>query len=407
MASPTDPHVSRRQLLQLGAGAAARVAVGAPVFSLAYDLPGYGPLLPPDANGIQLPKGFSSRIVARQFEPVGDTGHVWHPAPDGGATFATQRGGWIYVSNSESSSAGGVGAIEFDPHANIIDAYTICSGTRRNCAGGATPWNTWLSCEEVTTGFVYECDPWGRAEAIKRPALGSFNHEAVAVDPRRRVLYLTEDQTDGGFYRFLPNVWPELSSGVLEVAEMDLEGNVTWAPIPVPVPDFSNGDLPTRRQVPTMARFRGGEGIVWDGETDEVFFVTKRDSRVWSYSAGDELIQVVYDGRLDPAGQLSGVDNITMTPKGNLMVAEDGGNMELVIVGRDGRAQAFLRVIGQNRSELAGPAFDPRGLRLYVSSQRGTNGRGITYEISGPFHPGNGFGFSRRRHRSFEGRQYP
>ncbi|HEU5469158.1 MAG TPA: alkaline phosphatase PhoX, partial [Actinophytocola sp.] len=175
----------------------------------------YGPLQAANANGIQLPAGFTSRIVARSGQQVGGTGYVWHAAPDGGAVFA-DGSGWIYVSNSEINPGGGASAIRFNGSGNITGAYRILGNTRQNCAGGAMPWNKWLSCEEVSRGFVYETDPFGGA-AVQRPAMGRFTHEAAAADPVRRVVYLTEDAPDGCFYRFVPTIWGNLSAGTLQV----------------------------------------------------------------------------------------------------------------------------------------------------------------------------------------------
>jgi secreted PhoX family phosphatase len=328
-------------------------------------------------------------VVARQGDLVPGTGYRWHVAPDGGATFPTP-GGWIYVSNSEGVP-GGVGAIRFDWRGASVDAYPILSGTRRNCAGGATPWGTWLSCEEVSDGLVYECDPTGARPAVPLPALGRFQHEAVAVDPVERRLYLTEDQPDGALYRFTPNAWGRLDGGTLEVAVLVVGGfplppflppyDVRWEVVPNPTP--GPGQLPTRRQVLGSLRFAGGEGIAWD--RGHVYFTTKLDNHVWDYEPRTQELGVLYQSSADPLRQLSGVDNVAATRSGSLVVAEDGGNMELVLVALDGRAQPLLRVLGQSSSELAGPAFDPWGQRLYVSSQRGTDGRGITYEVTGPF----------------------
>ena len=94
----------------------------------------YGPLQPADANGLQLPAGFSSRVVATTGQVVAGTSYAWHTAPDGGATFATEDGGWIYVSNSESSP-GGAGMVRFDAGGQVVEARRILNGTTRNCAG--------------------------------------------------------------------------------------------------------------------------------------------------------------------------------------------------------------------------------------------------------------------------------
>jgi secreted PhoX family phosphatase len=117
-----------------------------------------------------------------------------------------------------------------------------------------------------------------------------------------------------------------------------------------------------------------------------VYFTTKGDNRVWEYDPVNERISVLYDASSPSGGILTGVDNVEASGGGDLFVAEDGGNMELVLITPDNTASAFLRVSGQAGSEITGPAFNPAGTRLYFSSQRGgSNGRGVTYEISGPF----------------------
>jgi secreted PhoX family phosphatase len=375
--------VCRREFLRATAALATQALVGTSLFgslfTLGCDETLYGPLEPPDANGIRLPAGFRSRVLARSGDPVAETGFLWHGAPDGGAVFETP-GGWIYVSNAELAPGGGASALRFDHAGRIAAAYPICSGTRRNCAGGATPWGTWLSCEEVPDGLVYECDPRGRDPQRPRPALGRFQHEAVAVDDEGR-LYLTEDRPDGRLYRFTPSVWGELGAGALEVAER-FDGNaVRWHAVPYPEP--GPFQPPTRRQVAQSTAFSGGEGIVHvDGH---VFFTTKGDDRVWELDLRAQTLRILYDRATDAVKQLGGVDNLTVSRTGDLLVAEDGGNMEIVMLTRAGLALPLLRIVGQGFSEITGPAFDPTGLRLYFSSQRGLDGRGITYEVSGPF----------------------
>lgn len=364
--------MDRRDFLRV-AGSASLLAVGG---GLALSGCVYGPLQAADANGVRLPRNFTSRVVARTGEAVAGTGYVWHSAPDGGATFATGDGGWVYVSNSEvGSGAGGVSMIRFDAGGAIVDARRICAGTSRNCAGGATPWGTWLTCEEVANGQVWECDPLGVAAAVARPALGRFNHEAAAVDPVAGHVYLTEDQPDGGLYRFVPNAYPDLSAGTLEVLT-ETAGVLGWAT----VPDPSGATLATRKQVAAMKRFAGGEGACW--RAGVLVFTTKGDNRVWAYDTVADALTVRYDDNSFTSPTLTGVDNVTVRANGDLYVAEDGGDMQLVLIAPSGEVEPFLQVVGADTSEITGPAFSPDGTRLYVSSQRLP---GTTYEITGPF----------------------
>ena len=362
---------------------ASELSVG--VFNSLNDL---DELLPPDENGVMLPPGFKSRIVARSGEaPIGLPGYTWHPAPDGGATFATEDGGWVYVSNSEvRSNHGGVGALRFNSEGDVVDAYSILQDTSINCAGGPTPWGTWLSCEEFDKGQVYECDPMGNTKAVLRSALGTFKHEALAVDVPNQCLYLTEDLVDGGFYRFLPdNGLPNLATGTLQIAslvEREVDGEnasfIEW----LTVPDALASNEPTRKQVEGFYPFKGGEGIgIFEGKA---YFTTKHDNRVWIYHTDSQLLDILYDVETSSNPILKGVDNVVITPTGDVLVAEDNGDMQLVVLTED-RVVPLLQIIGHERSEITGPAFDPSFQRLYFSSQRGSTGRstgGLTYEIS-------------------------
>jgi secreted PhoX family phosphatase len=138
-------------------------------------------------------------MVARGREVVPGTEFSWHLASDGMATFPDSAG-FVLVSNSESFE-GGASGLRFGSDGGVREAYRILSGTTQNCSGGATPWGTWLSCEDVEDGRVWECDPSGRRPAVAHPAMGIFKHEAAAVHQRRKRVYMTEDLVDGGLYR--------------------------------------------------------------------------------------------------------------------------------------------------------------------------------------------------------------
>ncbi len=337
----------------------------------------YGRLLPPNADGLQLPAGFTSRLIANSGVPVAHTSHVWHLLPDGAACRPRLGGGWIYVSNGEATDGlGGVAAIAFDAAGTIVDAYPILSGTTRSCSGGMTPRGTYLSGEEHPTGKVFECDPTRRSEGIHRPLLGSFAHEMIAVDSATGAVYMVEDQPEGRFYKFQPRFGSDLTTGNLYAARV-VGGHVSWEPTSTTEADRSA----------TTTAFNGGEGVwIMHGA---LYFTTKGDVRVWRLNLATQQLTVWYDAQTLVGTSLTAVDNlIGHAASGDLFVAEDGGNMEAVLLNTRGPAVVapFLRFVGHDASEVSGLAFSPDGTRFYVSSQRGTDGvNGSVYEVSGPW----------------------
>lgn len=399
-----------------------------------------GPLREADANGVRTPEGFSTRVVAISNElpqPNGMgptpslTGGVgrrpWHILNDGGAVIARPNGGWIYVSNSEVPGTGnlsqlgsqfavlgnllesfvpglgGVGTLVFDPDGTIVDSYSILTGTTFNCAGAITRWGTWLSCEEFSAGRVWECDPFQASEGVARPSLGLFDHEAIAIDYDRKIIYQTEDRSDGRFYRWIPDAsdWPAgaerpaLLAGRLQTMVVGGAGvaGALDSPQPVSWKDTLAPDSPQdQNRDDTTAVFDGGEGVwLYDGI---VYFSTKNDERIWAYDTVDETIEVIYDlaTAVAPNDILSGVDNLIVTPQGDILVAEDGGDMQVVIILPDGTLKPLLQIVGQDQSEIAGISFTPDGKRMYFTSDRGGRspaggyglGTGMLYELTLP-----------------------
>jgi len=333
---------------------------------------------------ILVPEGFEPRIVARSGYPsCARAAYRWHSDPDGGACFDAGDGGWIYLSNCETRSSGGVSALRFDAGGAVTDSYRVLGGSNMNCSGGPTPWGTWLSCEEHAHGRIWECDPFNDRPARAWSGLGLFEHESVCVDPLTRQIYLTEDRRSGRLYRFTPggsltDVAPDLDSGLLQVAVVS--GNrVDWRTIRDP----TASQKPVRKQVMASTRFAGGEGIDIFGRF--VRFTTKYDNRIWQIDLRDDSIRVIH--RL--AGVMQDVDDLTHTPGGGYLVAEDGPQMRILYFSGAGSVPLTLVQLPEHReSEITGLAFAPGGTRLYFSSQRGSTGvgkHGITFELHGDF----------------------
>ena len=333
---------------------------------------------------ILVPEGTTPRIIARSgFQVLLNNPHDWISAPDGAGTVALDGGGWIYVCNSELNSGGGVSAIRFDSKGNIVDTYPVLENSRRNCSGNMTPWDTWLSCEEVSDGVVWECDPLGVEPARKRPALGLFDHESVLVDPVTTEIYLTEDKPDGRLYRFTPD---SVDAGTEQITEKGqlavarvINGMVDW----LPIADPSGASLPTRYQQPESQPFDGGEGICYfDGI---VYFTTKGDNRIWSFNTQTDRLELFADAD----GVMNAVDDIVSTNIGNLLVAEDGRDMRITLFPANKQlAKTIMQLPDHKNSEVTGLAFDPSQTRLYFNSQRGFTGDsddGISFELVGDF----------------------
>lgn len=346
-----------------------------------------GALQPVNELGVALPEGFSIRMLAQAGKrvptPAGKNSrshYSWHTFPDGGAVIPRSDGGWVYTSNSEIPllPLGGCGALAFNAHGAVEDAYSILKSTTQNCAGGTTPWNSWISCEESKDGLCWECDPFLPGQGVAKPALGRFAHEAVAVDVQRRSVYLTEDIVDGRFYRWTAseqdvdeNGRMALEQGVLEVmnivgfhddcypqsdALVQRELAVSWVPVTESQrrQDKVRETLRAGRKAVPGTIFAGGEGL-WSYRVPEataralrsrsapaavdtlIFWTTKIDNRVWVLDVANQRVELIFDNsQIDTP--FKSVDNLTVSPWGDVLVAEDPVESDVARLIEIGRA---------------------------------------------------------------------
>jgi secreted PhoX family phosphatase len=458
-----DSQVSRRGVLRAGALGGLGIAVAGSIEAIAAPeamaltrrAAGYGPLVPDPAGILSLPQGFSYKIVAHAGETLLESGEPSPSDPDGAAVFES-RDGWAMVQNHEigGSEAYGVPTLErltFDPGArggtttilmdnrgNRVSEYASVAGTHNNCAGGRTPWNTWLTCEETEQrkggnflqdhGWTFEVDAFDRdanLDPVPLKFLGRYAHEAVAVDPASSVIYLTEDASGphGLYYRWTPPAGFEGKKGALRTLALSEGGDtagslqamscskggrhiadlseatqvgttyrVTW----VEVPDRLATTTSVRKQFAAgqVTGSRKLEGAYW-GDGGAYFVasfarssdgsVTEHDGQVWFYDPTNQTVTLksIFGVNPDPDADTDydGPDNIALDPNGGLILAEDGdGIQHLIGVTTAGAAFALARN-DVSDSEFAGPTFTEDGEVLFACIQ----GDGYTFAITGPW----------------------
>ena len=384
----------------------------------------FGPLIPDPAGILDLPSGFRYRILDTRGDPM-DDGYRVGGRPDAMGCFTgATPGTFVLLRNHEVGrndrdnsplgpdqdpppeaydvrGGGSVTRVVLDANTlERISSNVVLGGTYTNCAGGISPWG-WLSCEESTSsdhGYVFLCRP--DADRIEPPRLvsgyGRFKHEAAAVDPTTRIAYLTEDQGDSCFYRFVPTAPAEPFDGVLQAMrvidspQFDTGSGmqvgdslaIDWVEIADPTP--SSDTVRQQAQDQGAAIVRRGEGLWLD----------EGSAFVCSTSGGPRGAGQIF--RLDPAGDtgtltliaqsedtsvLDSPDNITVAPWGDIYMAEDGGGTDYVrILHPDGTISDFARN-ALSGSEFAGVCFSPDGKALFVNMQADH----LTLIINGPF----------------------
>ncbi|MFC4257104.1 DUF839 domain-containing protein [Altererythrobacter xixiisoli] len=383
---------------------------------------GYGALQADAAGLIDLPAGFSYRVISSLGDAMSDGGTVPDRA-DGMGCFDLGNGRLALVRNHElqpQHDSGGATGPAYDTAARsliplpggtttiVLDAQTLVverqhrslSGTIRNCAGGSTPWGSWLTCEEDLTrpgprankdhGWVFEVPAaaTGPVDPVPLKAMGRFNHEAALVDPASGIAYLTEDRNDGLFYRFIPTHPGRLAEGgVLQalaidgIADSSNRGGAKvtlgewlgarWITLDnVEAPD---DDLRLRGAAAGATIFSRGEGLhMGDGE---VYFCCTNGGaaelgqifRLRPRQHGRDALQLFFEST--STDQFNYGDNLTVAPNGHLVVCEDQYtdvvDNHLRGITPDGRAYPLGRL--RTQTELAGACFSPDGRVLFVN----------------------------------------
>lgn len=428
---------------QLSAGGRALARAG-------KGLGGYGPLADAGAE-LRLPEGFQYAVLGRTGELMSD-GTPTPAAHDGMACYRDPDGHARLVRNHEvrsrsgafgdatkaydATSGGGTTTLVVNRDRQLVSHFASINGTNTNCAGGRTPWSSWLTCEETTVGaaagyskahgYVFEVPALGDG-LVANPepyrAMGRFVHEAVAVDPRSGIVYLTEDQSiraatssyphvlGSGFYRFIPARKPEgvgdLREGRLQMLALRGQqrgsyvadkGQVVGRPLPVTWVDIDNPDPASAESDPFAVAKQGIEqGATvfarlegcWWGD-DSVYFVATSGGeaglgQVWQFrplgASGGQLTLIFESPSADV---LDGPDNVLVTPRGGLLLCEDGDD-EQFLRGLTPRGEIFDFAMNRlNDSEFAGACFSPDGETLFVNIQS----PGMTLAIWGPWEEG-------------------
>jgi len=421
--------LGRRTFLSRSAAAIAGAALGFealaanPGLARAARDAGYGPLRPvkDQTTGLELlklPKGFEYISFGRTGDLM-DDGIPTPGAHDGMAAFGTDRRVRL-VRNHELSAGpayatgmtydplagGGTTNLTFDTRWGKFErSYASLSGTIRNCAGGPTPWGSWLSCEETTAiqgdhkhGYVFEVPSDGTSTGEPLRGLGRYSHEAAAVDPATGIVYLSEDDTPSGLYRFVPNRKGNLSAGGrLQMAAIGSSSRETYGDdtgtrygrlhwVAIDDPDATTVSCVEQGIANGGAVFTRGEGL-WYGD-GKIYFVCTSGGpasrgQVFELTLGSGKFRLLYASPSQDV--LDMPDNITVSPRGGIVLCEDGdGASFLQGLSTDGEIFQFAEN-NLNESEWAGATFQPRwGRWLFVNIQN----PGITFAITGPWHDG-------------------
>ena len=425
------------------------------------EVEGYGPLLPDPKGLLELPSGFSYRVISQAGESMAD-GLLVPGAFDGMGCFdigpdrvALVRNHELGPEDSDQGAfgiggrlahklpkdrayalsgeglplAGGTTTVVYDlKSGETISQHLSLAGTAVNCAGGITPWGSWLSCEETTLkagadsnrdhGYVFEvaADARSPIDPVPLKAMGRFKHEAACIDPSTGVVYMTEDVQNGLFYRFLPHDRRRLAAGgrlqalalvgvPKDADTRNLPGQETIKPgawvetrwIDMDGVDNPGNDLRLRGHAKGAALFARGEGLWW-GQGELYFTATSGGP-----AGAGQIFRYVPSAREGQAGEadqpgrlqlfvesrnknvMDYADNITISPLGQIVVCEDRYSEtkpnHIRGVTPTGKVYTLARNVFKGNAEFAGACFSPDDRILFVNIQW----PGITLAITGPW----------------------
>lgn len=463
--------LTRKTFVQASAVAGGAIVLGGPLSALARSETnaarsralGYGPLQPtPEIDSgtvfLELPKGFSYRLISKAGDPMDDG----NPTPgifDGMAAYRGRGNETILIRNHENRSRPGEVSVvvpagkRYDPDANVrggntklvvgpdrrvSKSFAVLGGTHTNCAGGVTPWNTWITCEEIFNygsvesnvvpgsgvphGYSFEVPADATGPVTPQPIVdaGRFSHEAVAW--LSGVLYETEDRGDAAFYRFLPDRTPrefgDLATfggklqALVVTGQPNFDANlanpgqslaVSWVTVDEPNP--LTDTVRKQAQDKGAAIFDRTEGIWTAGKSLYFDCTTGGEAQLgqlWQFTptgANGGTLKLIYEST--GAGVLDSPDNVVVVPAtGDVFLQEDGGGEQFVRgVNQAGQIYDFAKTVLSD-SEFCGGCFSPdaktfflnqQGDRLVTGETASTQAlakRGLTFAIWGPFKTG-------------------
>ncbi|OED44764.1 hypothetical protein ACH42_06735 [Endozoicomonas sp. (ex Bugula neritina AB1)] len=378
------------------------------------------------AGILDLPPGFTYKVLQKKGEMMSD-GYPVPGKPDGMASFLATNGSIVLMRNHEldarepefspvlyernkelfynKQGAGCVTRVEINPVSlEVLSSNLVLAGTLRNCAGGISPWG-WVSCEEAVGGlhgYAFLCSPdvLRLSSPNKLASLGKFYHEAFAFNPETGISYLTEDREDGCLYRFMPEhkdqpfgngrlqalrvqSYPQMDTAKGMLHDIDLD--VDWVTIDNPEPEPEDDSCRYQGRDKGAAIISRGEGIWFYG--GEIFFSStnggiRGKGQIFRLShLGQKVNQLKLIYESDGWRGLESPDNIAVSPRGNLVIAEDGsGHDYLWLMNREGKAVVMAKN-SLSESEVTGVNFSSDGRLLFLNIQE----QGLTLVISGSF----------------------